>query len=229
MIENTSGEWGGGEERRAHTSTERPPLWPRQRCRGLEHTLAAEWFHLRISVITFRSVIYSWPLAAPHDPPLPQPFDQRKRQWLCKQALSVDSNGFTACFFSLVSLESYVDTQRNTVSSYRTCFSPGTNLRAWSWLEGTWKRGRWRLRRPSGRGESGGGNSLGALSSTACWPGRAGRLSSWEKLGGCSPLSWSSQTLWPVRRDINTNQRNWPSRVYNVCARSPEAESMWVP
>lgn len=106
MIENTSGERGWGEEHRAHTSTERPRLWPRQRCRGLEHTLAAEWFHLRISVITFRSVIYSWPSAAPHDPPLPQPFDQRKRQWLCKQALSVDSNGFTACFFSLVSLES---------------------------------------------------------------------------------------------------------------------------
>lgn len=137
MIENTSGE--GEKECWAHRSTERPQPRPRprQRCRGLEHTLAAEWFHLRISVITFRSVIYSWPSAAPHDPPLPQPFDQRKRQWLCKQALSVDSNGFTACFFSLVSPESCADTHRNPVSSYRTYFSPSTNLRARSWLEGT--------------------------------------------------------------------------------------------
>lgn len=61
------------------------------------------------------------------------------------------------------------------------------------------------------RGESGGGSSLGALSSTACCPGWAGWLSSWEKLGGCSPLSWSSQTLWPVHRNNNTNQRKWPS------------------
>lgn len=130
--------WGRGEkECWACRSTERPQPQPRQRCRGLEHTLAAEWFHLRISVITFRSVIYSWPSAAPHDPPLPQPFDQRKRQWLCKQALSVDSNGFTACFFSLVSLESCADTHRNQVSSYRTYFSPSTNLRARSRLGGT--------------------------------------------------------------------------------------------
>ncbi len=39
----------------------------RHRCRGFWHTLAVEWFQLRISVITFRSVIYSWPLAATHD------------------------------------------------------------------------------------------------------------------------------------------------------------------
>lgn len=139
----------------------RPRPWPRpqprQRCRGLEHTLAAEWFHLRISVITFRSVIYSWPSAAPHDPPLPQPFDQRKRQWLRKQALSVDSNGFTACFFSLVSPESCADTHRNPVSSYRTYFfSPGTNLRAGSWLwgepEGGEGREAWGAQEASGKG-----------------------------------------------------------------------------
>lgn len=62
-----------------------PPSWPRHRRRGFWHTLAAEWFQLRISVITFRSVIYSWPLAATHDPLLPRRFDQRKRRWLRKQ------------------------------------------------------------------------------------------------------------------------------------------------
>lgn len=53
------------------TELHRGPEQARHRCRGFWHTLAAEWFQLRISVITFRSVIYSWPLAATHDPHSP--------------------------------------------------------------------------------------------------------------------------------------------------------------
>lgn len=80
MIKNTS-----GEDLCAEQGCREAPERPRHRRRGFWHTLAAEWFQLRISVITFRSVIYSWPLAATHDPLLPRRFDQRKRRWLCKQ------------------------------------------------------------------------------------------------------------------------------------------------
>lgn len=66
MIGNTSRDhFSGGRGGRE------APERARHRCRGFWHTLAAEWFQLRISVITFRSVIYSWPLAATHDPHSP--------------------------------------------------------------------------------------------------------------------------------------------------------------
>lgn len=77
------------------------PERARRRCRGFRHTLAAECFQLRISVITFRSVIYSRPLAATHDPHSPGDLI-KGGGWAVQTTLSVNSNGFTACLFSLV-------------------------------------------------------------------------------------------------------------------------------
>lgn len=107
MIKNTSGEDLCGEQ-----GCREAPERPRHRRRGFWHTLAAEWFQLRISVITFRSVIYSWPLAATHDPPAPPAIWSKEAAVAVQTALSVNSNGFTACFFSLVSVESCADTGR---------------------------------------------------------------------------------------------------------------------
>lgn len=72
----------------------------------------------------------------------------------------MDSNGFTACFFSLVSPESCADTRRKPVSSYRTHFSPSlppsrTNLRGPDRDIKELKEGGGGLRRKGGEREKG--------------------------------------------------------------------------
>lgn len=93
----------------------------------------------------------------------------------------MDSNGFTACFFSLVSPESCADTHGNPVSSYRTYFSlpvliygPDHDLRG---LRG----------RREGKRE-GGGEARGASGKGREWR--------WEQLGGPYPLpaDWAERS-----------------------------------